>query len=388
MKNVAFIPVRGGSKSIPLKNIKSIAGKPLVQWVLEAVNDCEEIDEVYVSTDSSEISNVVGDMNLGKINIIDRSQESATDEASSEIPLLEFAQNTTFDHVIFIQATSPLLTADDLSGAIKQLNESDCDSLLSVVRQKRFIWQEGKDGCATPQNYDIYQRPRRQEFNGFLVENGAFYITSKESLIKNQCRISGDIAYYEMPQETYYEIDEDVDWTVVETLLELRKRNADSLADKLSKIKMLVMDCDGVLTDGGMYYSEHGDELKKFNTKDGMGIRFLKESGIKTVLITGEDVQLVRNRAEKLRIDEIYCGVDNKLEILDMVLERNNISYQQVAYIGDDINDYEVMTKAGVAFSVCDGMEKVKNTAHYITKKNGGNGAVREVCEFILNHRR
>jgi N-acylneuraminate cytidylyltransferase len=379
---VAFIPVRGGSKSIPLKNIKQIAGKPLVKWVIEAANNSNLIDHIFVSTDSIDIKNVVESFKITKLTVIARSQESATDTAPSELALIEFAQEIEFDNVVFIQATSPLLTKEQLDEAIHNFNESSYDSMLSVVREKRFIWKE-ENGIAVPLNYDPKERPRRQDFKGHFVENGAFYITKRRALLESKCRISGNIGLYEMPSNTYFEIDEPEDWIIIEEFL--KRQNKKEFKKRLKNIKMLVTDCDGVLTDGGMYYSENGDELKKFNTKDGYGISLLKEKGIITVLITGEDRELVKRRAEKLNFDEIHLGIKNKLSSMEDILKRHNLTFEEVAYIGDDLNDLEVMKKVGFPFTVNDSMDKVKEISKYIASKNGGEGAVREIIEFILN---
>lgn len=222
-KNVAFIPVRGGSKSIPLKNIKEMAGKPLVYWTIESAINCELIDKVYVSTDSAHIKNVVNNYvgeNKEKIEVISRSAETANDTASTESAMLEFANNYDFENIILIQATSPLLTTDALEEGLKKMDKYD--SVISLVEQKRFYWKENEDGTVEPTNYDYLNRPRRQEFNGNLVENGAFYITSKENLLKSKCRISGNIGACLMPEETYFEIDEPSDWIIIENLLKNR----------------------------------------------------------------------------------------------------------------------------------------------------------------------
>ncbi|MEC1377401.1 HAD-IIIA family hydrolase [Heyndrickxia oleronia] len=382
-KNVALIPARGGSKSIPLKNIMHIAGKPLIEWTLEAASKCKEIDHIFVATDSPEIKDVVEGFNLPNVTVIGRSIESAVDTASSEIVLLEFARKYMFENLVFIQATSPLLKAEDLSQAIQKLEENKLDSLLSVVEQKRFIWKEN-DAGVFPINYDPINRPRRQEMSGYLVENGAFYITSRNALLKSGCRISGKIGYKIMSEESYFEIDEPSDWTIIEHLL-ISNKNQNEIKNKISKIKMLITDCDGVLTDGGMYYTENGDEIKKFNTKDGMGISKLKEIGIEIAIITGEDVQIVRNRAKKMGISEVYCGIKDKTKILNQLIEKYNLHYENIAYIGDDINDLDAMKLVGLAFTVNDGMRCVKEISDYVTKKNGGQGAVREICELFLS---
>lgn len=380
MKNVAFIPVRGGSKSIPLKNIKEIAGKPLVYWTIRAAEECDEIDEVYVSTDSGIIKDTVGTFNLSKTVVIERGAETATDTASTESALLEFAEKYEFDNVVLIQATSPLLNAEDLRKGWKIFFEDGTDSVLSVVHQKRFNWNLNENGFAKPVNYDVYNRPRRQDFDGYYVENGAFYITSKNNLIKTGNRLSGNIRLCEMDEASYYEIDEPSDWIIIEKLLEMKNKR-DHI--DLSNIKMFLTDCDGCLTDGGMYYSENGDELKKFHTHDGMGFSILKDHGILTGIITGESRELNRRRAEKLKIDIYREGVKDKLTEIRELCKKYGLDLDNVLYIGDDVNDIEVIKNVGFGCTVKNGMDSLKKYAKYVTSKNGGEGAVREVVDLF-----
>ena len=221
---VAFIPVRGGSKSIPLKNIREINGRPLVYWTLDAAVQCAKIDRVYLCTDSGAIRAKVEEYIrrndcAEKLRCIDRPPETATDTASTESAMLYFAQACPdFAHMILIQATSPLLQAKHLSEAIAAYEAKQYDSLLSVVRQKRFCWKQDTAGFV-PVNYDFRARPRRQEFDGYLVENGAFYINTRENLLRDECRLSGAIGVYEMDEETYFEIDEPSDWLIIEALM-------------------------------------------------------------------------------------------------------------------------------------------------------------------------
>lgn len=218
MTNVALIPLRGGSKSIPKKNIKPLAGKPLSAWTLEAAAACVAINTVYVSTDSDEIAEVVQGLDSG-IQVIMRPVEYATDEASTEAVMLHFKSQVDFDVLVTIQATSPLLTAHDLDRALAQFNEQQLDSMLSAVRTKRFFWHDD----ATPINYNPLSRPRRQDFPGTLMENGAFYITRHEILQRYQCRLGGKVGIYEMDESTAVEIDEPGDWERVERMLLQRK---------------------------------------------------------------------------------------------------------------------------------------------------------------------
>lgn len=154
--------------------------------------------------------------------------------------------------------------------------------------------------------------------------------------------------------------------------------------NKLSKIKLLIMDVDGTLTDGSMYYSESGEELKRFFVKDGMGIILLQKSGIKTAFLTSENSKIITKRAEKLKIDEVILGSNNKTEDLKKIINKYDYNSENIAYIGDDINDLHAIKLVG--FSACpkDSSGIIRDSVHYICKKRGGRGAVREVCELIL----
>jgi 3-deoxy-D-manno-octulosonate 8-phosphate phosphatase, YrbI family len=139
-----------------------------------------------------------------------------------------------------------------------------------------------------------------------------------------------------------------------------------------------------VLTDGGMYISADGDEYKKFNTRDGMGIARVKKAGISTAFITSENTEIVNRRAQKLSIDHVFMGISDKSAALDKIVEQQRCSLDEVAYIGDDLNDFDVMRKVGIAVTVPDCDAAIKKIAHYITKRRGGDGAVRELCDLIL----
>lgn len=220
MRFVALVPLRSGSKSIQSKNTKYIAGKPLCAWPLHAALSCSEIDEVWVSTESEKIKKAVSSLDP-RIAILDRPANLAMDGSSTESVMLHFMEHAEFDALVTIQATTPQLLGRDLGDAIKCFVRKDADSLLSAVRMKRFLWAD--DG--TPLNYNPAERPRRQEWRGTLVENGAFYITKREILRQYKCRLAGKILIHEMDEEALIEIDEPEDWHVVEELLARRGKS-------------------------------------------------------------------------------------------------------------------------------------------------------------------
>ena len=152
----------------------------------------------------------------------------------------------------------------------------------------------------------------------------------------------------------------------------------------LQQIRLFATDLDGVLTDGGMYYAESGDEWKKFNTRDGMGIKLLQRAGLITAIVTQERTKLVARRAEKLAIPELHQGVMDKLLLVREMAARHGLTLSQVAYIGDDINDLETLKAVGFSATPADGMPQVAAVVDYICQKKGGEGAVREIIEMIL----
>src|SRR3989338_2367134 len=220
-KIVSLIPLRGGSKSIPYKNIKEIAGKPLCYWALKAATGSKYIDEVWVSTDDKKIRDITLSFGLG-VKVIDRPAELAEDTSFTESVMLHFAEHVGFDILNLIQATSPFTTSSDLDNALEQFMRDSNDSLLTGVLYKKFYWTpDGK-----PLNYDYLNRPRRQGFGGVINENGAFYLTKKEILKKNKNRLGGKIGIFLMPEEKAIDIDELADWPLAEKyLLEQLKVN-------------------------------------------------------------------------------------------------------------------------------------------------------------------
>jgi 3-deoxy-D-manno-octulosonate 8-phosphate phosphatase (KDO 8-P phosphatase) len=147
---------------------------------------------------------------------------------------------------------------------------------------------------------------------------------------------------------------------------------------------MLIMDVDGVLTDGKLYYAESGEALKVFDVRDGLGIKRLQGAGIRTGIISGRDSEALRARLEELGIDELYAGRTQKEEALEEILRKNRLSPEEVAFIGDDLVDIPVLKRVGFPVAVGNAPEEVKRHAVYVTRAEGGRGAVREVADLIL----
>lgn len=161
---------------------------------------------------------------------------------------------------------------------------------------------------------------------------------------------------------------------------------SEEIRNKAKHIKLLLTDCDGVLTDGGVYYGEEGEVLKKFNIKDGMGVERLRNfAQIQTGIITGEVSASVIKRAEKLQISELHLGIKDKVSILIQIMVNHNLTREQIAYIGDDVNDIGIMQKVGLTACPADAIIFTKEIADYVCKAKGGEGCFREFAELIIS---
>ena len=158
----------------------------------------------------------------------------------------------------------------------------------------------------------------------------------------------------------------------------------ESLARKIEQVRLLILDVDGVLTDGKIIIDDAGREIKHFDVKDGHGLKILLRCGIDVVLLTGRRSSVVLHRARDLGIEEVHQGVFNKCEVLDEILRKRNLQDIHAAFVGDDVVDIPLLRKVGFSVAVADASEDVKAVVDYITTKGGGRGAVREVCEIIL----
>lgn len=156
---------------------------------------------------------------------------------------------------------------------------------------------------------------------------------------------------------------------------------------KAKRIKVLLMDCDGVLTDGRLYFSESGEAMKAFDVRDGQGIVMLREAGFKVGVITGRQSEILNRRAEELKIDFVRQGVSNKLTAAREILLETGNDISDLAYIGDDLPDVELIKAAGLGIAVADAVEEAKGAADFVTVAQGGRGAVREIADLLLEAR-
>lgn len=380
MKSIGFIPLRKGSKGIPGKNIRKMVGRPLFTWVLgEAI--FSNLDTIYVYTDDE---NVIDFINkeyhwTNKVKVLLRSVASATETASTETAIMEFCESIDYDFDVFclLQATSPFTKQADINNCLNKLNDG-FDSALTVVNTHRFLWDE--DGKAL--NYNPHERPRRQDFKGLLVENGAVYTTTKSTLKKYKNRIGVNTAVVKMPEDSLLEIDSENDWVAVESLLIERQKRVKAS----KKITHVVLDVDGVFTKGTITYTKDGEHTKEFDMRDGMGLEILKQFNIEVIVMTSENSQLVAKRMEKLKIKDVFLGVKDKYTLLNQIIKEKNSTLSNVAYIGDDVNDLTNICSVGWSLAPNNAMDVVKQHADIVLTKNSGAGAIREASEFVINY--
>ncbi|MCK4996957.1 acylneuraminate cytidylyltransferase [Candidatus Pacearchaeota archaeon] len=380
-KIVAVIPARGGSKGIPRKNIKMIMGKPLIAWTIEQAKGSKYIDEVYVSTDDSEIKSISERFGA---EIINRPENISGDTASTESALLHVSEalNEDYDIMALFQCTSPMRYSSQIDEAIEKMVGTKSDSLLTGYENDSFYWNN--DGNSM--NYDFLKRPRRQDKEWEFVENGSFYLTEKEILLTVKNRLGGKVSQYLMPKWMSFEIDEPFDFELIEILMKKKFLiNQDDIDKKIKEIKMILFDVDGVFTNGLVTMSTSGDESLTFSRIDGKGIELLRERGYAIGVISSEDSTVVRKRMEKLKISEIHLGIKNKLEIYNQLKAKYNLDDSELCFCGDDVQDIQVMEKCGLKCCPLNAQLEVKNICDIKSDKIGGSGFVRDVADLILS---
>ena len=386
MQTLAIIPARGGSKGIPHKNIQRLCGKPLIAWNIEAARASAHIHRVVVSTDDAAIANI--SMQYGA-EVVWRPPDISGDTATSESALLHVlhylqqAENYLPELLVFLQCTSPLTATEDIDHCINTLLEQQADTAATVTDFHYFLWQNtplGADGI----NHDKRVRPRRQDREQQLLETGAVYVMKTAGFLAQKHRFFGKTALAEMPRERVLEIDEPVDLLVAEVRLRqlLTKQIQNLLPENLQAV---VFDFDGVMTNNRVIINELGQEAVVCDRGDGMGIDYLKRQDVRLAVISTESNPVVKARCNKLGLECFHNLGYAKHEALLKWCTQYSIDPTALVYLGNDINDIECMKYAGCAVVPADAHPTVLPFAHIILQRNGGEGAVRELCDLILS---
>lgn len=381
---LAIIPARGGSKGVPRKNVLPLGGVPLVARTIQAAFASAATSRVVVSTDDEEIADVARAFGA---DVVVRPPELASDISSSEDALLhvldEMRASESYepDLVVFLQCTSPFTVGADIDGTIDVLEAEGAESAFAASRSHGFLWRRGADGSALGVNHDPAMRAMRQQREAEFLESGAVYVMRTAGFLASRHRFFGRVAVYELPPERVLEIDEPEDFELAEE--RLARLGGPQTSFVLSKVRALAMDFDGVHTDDRVLVDQAGAEAAFCSRRDGMGISMLRSAGVPMIVISKERVPIAEERCRKL---EIPCliGEDNKVVALQAWADELGLSLDEVAYVGNDINDVECLRAAGVGVVPSDAHSSAVAAADFVLANSGGYGAIREVCDLIL----
>jgi YrbI family 3-deoxy-D-manno-octulosonate 8-phosphate phosphatase len=355
--------------------------------MLLAARSARRIDKVVVSTDDPSIAEVAQSYGA---EVSWRPLELASDTATSESALLHTLarlseQRYEPELTVFLQCTSPLTQAEDIDATIDKLIEERADSALSVAAFHYFLWKRaGREAHGV--NHDKRVRQRRQDREPEYLETGAVYVMRTAGFLEAKHRFFGKTVMHEMPLERVCEIDELVDLEVAE--LRLQKRREAARAQALPvPLQALVMDFDGVHTDDRVLVDQDGREAVLCNRRDGLGLEQLRETGLKMLVLSKEQNPVVQARCKKLGLP-CLSGIDAKLPALERWCAEQRVSLAHTVYVGNDVNDSECLAAVGCGVAVADAHPEAKRRARFVLERSGGQGALRELCELILERQR
>ncbi len=380
---LALIPARGGSKSLPRKNVLPLGGIPLVAHTIRAAQAASLVTRVAVSTEDPEIAEIA--RNFGA-DVVDRPLELAGDEATSESALLhaiehlEAAEGYRPDVLCFLQCTSPLTTSADIDGVLAAMLAAQADTALAVTRFHYFVWRHAVDGDAVGVNHDKSVRQRRQDRHSEYLETGAVYAMDANGFQLARHRFFGQTVMYEMPASRVLEIDDPEDFMLAAERLGTDAASGIRLP---AKIDGIVFDFDGVFTDDHVSVDESGTESVRCSRRDGMGIELLRNAGVAMTVISKERNPVVARRCEKMRLD-YQQGEDQKITALHAWIDSRGFSPENVIYVGNDVNDLECMAAVGCSIAPSDAHPHALEAASFVLECAGGKGAVRELADIIL----
>ncbi len=403
---LAIIPARGGSKGIPRKNIRDFSGYPLIAWSIAAGLKSELVTRVIVSTDDEEIAAVA--RAWGAETPFLRPAEFAQDK-TTDLPVfvhaLEWlAENENYcpDVVVQLRPTSPIRPVGLVDDAVRiLLQNTDADSVRGVVpagQNPHKMWRlpAGENGpmqnlLAVDGIEEPYNAPRQ-------ILPDVYWQTGHIDAIRPAAILNGSMSgktIYPLLIDPDFTVDIDNlrDWARYEWLvafggLEMVSPGR-SRRPLPERVDLLVLDFDGVLTDNRVWVSEDGREMIAANRGDSLIMTKLRKSGTEVVILSSEVNPVVSARAKKMRVEAIHgVGLDDKAGVLLNLLKERHIDPAHVVYVGNDINDLPCFEVAGWAVAVADAQPEVLRAADYVTQKTGGHGAVREVCDLILQEKK
>ena len=375
---ILIIPVRGGSKGIPRKNLKTVNGISLVERSLRVALK-SKVDQIIVSTDDKEISDVA--IKYGA-TLHNRSSENSGDSASTESVILEVVEkyqiNWPSDSAVgFIQATSPFVSTKTINECF-DLAEKGYSS-FSAKSFHGFTWE--KLDKWVPVQHPPEFRPRRQDLNEKVVETGAIYCFPLKQFKEKKYRFCSEPKPVMVNSITGIEID-DISELELANLLATQFELIDVDFKNFRLPKIIFIDFDGCLTDDKVKVNILRKESVKANRKDGLAVKRLEKLGIKVVIATSETNEVVEIRAKKMKVEALR-GLMNKQKSISNYLEKNSLNWEDTWYVGNDVNDLEAMQKVALSLCPLDASTEVFKIADVVLSKRGGEGVLAEIASRL-----
>lgn len=343
----------------------------------------KQVTRTVVSTNDPAIRDVSA---RAGADVVMRPPELSTDQATSESALLHVLDHLRAQEryepelVVFLQCTSPVRGATDIDLAIRQLLDQGADAVFSAAESKWLLWRES-GGRVDSFNYDFRARRREQDMDAEWRENGSIYVFRPSILRATGNRLGGKIAVYEMDYWSSFQVDSEEDIELCDWILRRRQRQAQA-AGLPDPIGAVVLDFDGVFTDNHVLVSEDGTESVSCNRADGLGLDYLRQTGIPLLVLSTERNAVVAARCRKLQL-ECRQNISDKLEALKHYADERRIPLSSIVYVGNDLNDQACLNAVGCAIVVADADPSLTRTASIVLRRRGGDGAVREVCDLI-----
>jgi len=380
MKIAAFIPAKGTSNRVPNKNMQKVLGVPLFLWAANNLARVLPREDIYIDSEDDDILELARANGFG---VLQRPQEMASNATDGNQLMIWEAEQVNCD--ICIQHLPPMifLREETLRKAIQAVIDG-CDSSFAAMAEHLYTWSEqGPD-------YDVHNIPNSNTLPITWIEGMGLYVVKRQKLLEQRIRVAGRSAKIPIDRYEAVDIDYPEDLDFARQLAQGLPANSEYTKDiqqlnNKSDIQMLVLDVDGVLTDGGIYLDSTGTSHKRFNAKDGIAIRSLLRKGVHVFIVSGSpDASIITPRAVFLGIPEenVLLNAKDKLGIIQGLSKDLDISPSKIAYIGDDINDLEPMKWVRHAYCPSDSAQAIRLIAS-VMKRKGGEGCVAELVEIL-----
>lgn len=373
---MAVILARGGSHDAPPASLYTLAGQSLVARAIATAQATHGVDDVVVSTDHARVAREAERVGA---TVVDHLATTPDDETVSDPALIDAVEQyekchgTRIDITVLIQCSSPFIDPRSLENAIARVESGVADVVFSAVADHRPVWTLNNERRAAPVDNSAHER---EHPTTHVNETGAFYVMRTSGLREHNHHFFGRVEVEEVPAQDAWTVQSLSDLAVARTLAGHRFETV-----RLD-IDALVTDFDGVHTDDAVHVDENGVESVRVHRGDGMGVGRLVKAGFPFLILSKERNPVVTRRAEKLRV-EVAQGIDNKAQVISEWMAHKGLDPKRVAYVGNDINDVEAFRVVGWPIAVADAHPHVIAEAKLVLKKNGGHGAVREVCDLV-----